>query len=54
MKRENIQLSSYDDIFGGNDSEVSGTPNGDVVVQIGPRAAADVAILDDEAVPDGE
>ncbi|SDB06717.1 chromosome partitioning protein, ParB family [Pseudobutyrivibrio sp. YE44] len=34
MKRENIQLSSYDDIFGGNDSEVSGTPNGDVVVQI--------------------
>ena len=34
MKRENIQLSSYDDIFGGNDSEVSGTTNGDVVVQI--------------------
>ena len=34
MKRENIQLSSYDDIFGAPDSEVKESTNGDVVVQI--------------------
>ena len=34
MKRENIQLSSYDDIFGAPDSEMEESTNGDVVVQI--------------------
>ena len=34
MKRENIQLSSYDDIFGAPDSEVKESTNEDVVVQI--------------------